>query len=243
MTFDQATVAAFLASFARAAALLHAGPLTGDRHLSTKARTAVAAALALAVAPIRPAMSPADLPLVLPAEILLGLMAGFSARMVLAAAEAGGDLIGLQVGLGFANSVDPVRGEQSSTLRQLALCIAALAFLAAGGLEAGVRVLAVAPSDPFTLHTGIGRIIDQSGDVLVAALRLVAPVLIASTLANLGLALASRAAPALNVFSVMLAGMLIVGAIVLIATAPVFVREVSEIGRRATDALTAFTEL
>jgi flagellar biosynthetic protein FliR len=243
MTFDQAAVAAYLASFARAAALLHAAPLTGDRHLSIKARTAVAAALALAVAPVRPAISPADLPLVLPAEILLGLMAGFSARMVLAAAEAGGDLIGLQVGLGFANSVDPVRGEQSSTLRQLALCIAALAFLAAGGLEAGVRVLAVAPSDPFTLHSGISRIIDQSGDVLVAALRLAAPALIASTLANLGLALASRAAPALNVFSVMLAGMLIVGAIVLIATAPVFVREVSEIGRRATDALSAFTEL
>ncbi len=243
MTVDQATIAAYLAVFVRAAAFLHAAPLTGDRQMSFKTRAAVAAALSLAVAPIRPPIEPTALPLVLPAEILLGLMAGFAARLVLAGAEAAGDLIGLQFGLGFAASVDPARGEPSTTLRTVALCLAGLAFLAAGGLEAGVRVIAAAPSDPFSLHGGLDRIIHQSGDVLVAALRLAAPALIAGTLANLGLALASRAAPALNVFSVMLAGMLIVGAIVLIATAPVFARQVGEIGERATFALTAFIEL
>jgi len=243
VTVDQATIAAYLAVFVRATALLHAAPLTGDRQMSFKTRAAVAAAISLAVAPIRPPIDPTALPLVLPAEILLGLMAGFAARMVLAGAEAAGDIIGLQFGLGFAASVDPARGEPATTLRTLALCLAALAFLAAGGLEAGVRVIAAAPSDAFSLHGGLERIIHQSGEVLVAALRLAAPAVIAGTLANLGLALASRAAPALNVFSVMLAGMLIVGAIVLLATAPVFARQVSEIGERATEALTAFIEL
>ena len=243
MTLDQGAIAGFLAAFCRAAAFLQAAPLVGDRQLPVKARAAVAAVLALAVSPLRPPLAPTDLPLAVPAEILLGLIAGFTARLVLAGAEAGGELIGLQVGLGFAHSVDPSRGEPSATLRQVALSIAGLAFLAAGGLEAGVRVLAAAPSDPFSLHGGIDRIIHQSGEVLVAALRLAAPAVIAGTLTNLGLALASRAAPALNVFSVMLAGMLIFGAIVLIATAPVFVHELTAIGERATDALAAFTEL
>lgn len=243
MTIDQATIAAFLAVFVRAAAFLHAAPLTGDRQMSFKTRAAVAAALAVAVAPIRPPIEPTSLPLVLPAEILLGLLAGFAARMVLAGAEAAGDIIGLQFGLGFAQSVDPARGEPSTTFRTLALCLASLAFLAAGGLEAGVRVIAAAPSDSFSLHGGLDRIIHQSGEVLVAALRLAAPALIAGTLANLGLALASRAAPALNVFSVMLAGMLIVGAIVLLATAPVFALQIAEIGERAVAALTAFIQL
>jgi len=243
VTIDQATIAAYLAVFVRSAAFLHAAPLTGDRQFSFKSRAAVSAALALAVAPIRPPIEPTTLPLVLPAEILLGLLAGFAARLVLAGAEAAGDIIGLQFGLGFAQSVDPARGEPSTTFRTLALCLAGLAFLAAGGLEAGVRVIAAAPSDPFSLHGGLDRIIHQSGEVLVAALRLAAPALIAGTLANLGLALASRAAPALNVFSVMLAGLLIVGAIVLLATAPIFALQIGEIGERAVAALTAFIQL
>jgi flagellar biosynthesis protein FliR len=243
MTVDQVAIAGFLATFVRAAAFLHAAPLVGDRQLSSKARAATAAVLALAVAPIRPPIDPAALPLALPAEILLGLMAGFATRMVLAGAEAGGELIGLQFGLGFANSVDPSRGELSSTTRQLALCLAGLAFLAAGGLEAGVRVVAAAPADVYSLHGGLDRIIHQSGEVLVAGLRLAAPALIAGTLTNLGLALASRAAPALNVFSVMLAGMLIVGAIVLLATAPVFARQIGDTGERAIDSLHAFLGL
>ncbi|HWM88601.1 MAG TPA: flagellar biosynthetic protein FliR [Kofleriaceae bacterium] len=242
MTLDQAAIAGYLAAFGRAAAFLHAAPLTGDRQLSTKGRAAVAAVLALAVSPARPPIDPSMLPLALPAEILLGLLAGFTARMVLAGAEAGGELIGLQFGLGFANSVDPSRGEPSATTRQLALCIAGLAFLAAGGLEAGVRVLAAAPCDVYSLHAGLDGVIRQSGEVLVAGLRVAAPALIAGTLTNLGLALASRAAPALNVFSVMLAGMLIVGAIVLLATAPVFTRQMQEIGQRAHDSLTRFIE-
>jgi flagellar biosynthesis protein FliR len=242
VTIDQATIAGGLAVFARSAAFLQSAPLTGDRQLPVKARAALAIVLACALAPVRPPIEPTELPLVLPAEILLGLLAGFTARMVLAGAEAGGELIGLQVGLGFAASVDPSRGEPSATMRQVALCLAGLAFLAAGGIEAGVRLLAAAPSGPLSLHAGIDHIIHGSGEVLVAALRLAAPVLIAGTLTNLGLALASRAAPALNVFSVMLAGMLIVGAVVLIATAPVFVHQVSAIGERATAALTWFIE-
>jgi flagellar biosynthesis protein FliR len=242
MTIDQGTIAGFLAAFARAAAFLQAAPLVGDRQLPIKARAAVAAVLAFVVAPIRPPIAPIDLALVVPAEILLGLIAGFTARLVLAGAEAGGEIVGVQVGLGFAHSVDPARGEPSATMRQVALCIAGLAFLASGGLEAGVRMLAAAPSDAFSLQKGLDHIIQQSGEVLVAGLRLAAPALIAGTLTNLGLALASRAAPALNVFSVMLAGMLIVGAMVLVATAPVFVHELTAIAERATDALTAFTE-
>jgi flagellar biosynthetic protein FliR len=239
---DQTTVASYLAVFVRAAAFLQAAPLVGDRQLSVKARAAIAGVLAFGVAPIRPPIEPDALPLVLPAEILLGLLAGFAARLVLAGAEAAGELIGLQFGLGFANSVDPARGEPSATTRQIALCVAGLAFLAAGGLEAGVRVLAAAPSDGFSLQGGVDRVMRESGEVLVAALRLAAPALIAGTLTNLGLALASRAAPALNVFSVMLAGMLIVGAIVMLATAPVFARQMADIGQRATDTLHAFIE-
>lgn len=242
MILDQAALGGYLAAFVRAAAFLQAAPMVGDRQLSTKARAATAAVLALGVAPIRPPIEPEALALVLPAEILLGLLAGFAARLVLAGAEAGGELIGLQFGLGFANSMDPTRGEPSATTRQIALVIASLAFLAAGGLEAGVRVLAAAPSDGFSLHRGTGGVIRQSGEVLVAGLRVAAAALIAGTLANIGLALASRAAPALNVFSVMLAGMLIVGAIVMLATAPVFARQMAEIGQRATDTLHAFLE-
>jgi flagellar biosynthetic protein FliR len=234
---DQATIGAFLAVFARASSFLYLAPITSDHAVPARARLALAATIGIALAGARPGVELAALPAVLPAELLMGALAGFAARIAIAGAEAGGQLIGMQFGLGFAASFDPSVGEPSMVTRRLVLVLAGLAFLAAGGLEASVRVIATAPADVDSIGAALLGVIDRSGDVLVLGLRCAAPAIVAGLIANLGLAVTSRAAPSLNVFSVSLAALLVIGGITLIASAPALIGEIDAISRSSIDAM------
>src|SRR5262245_16962893 len=183
-----AVIAAFLVSFARSAAFLQAFPLTGDRIVPPKLRLAIAALLALAVAPGRAGLDAAGLAAALPAEIVLGLAAGFAGRAVLAGAEAGGQLIGLQLGLGFAATFDRSVAEEELPTRRIIRCIAALAFLGAGGLETALAALAAPPATGTTLAAAAAALIAGTADVLVLGVRLAAPALAAALIANLAAA-------------------------------------------------------
>jgi flagellar biosynthetic protein FliR len=232
-----ADIAGFLCVFVRAAAFLIAAPLVGDKQLPSKLRVAAAAAIAFAVAPVRGPIDPSQLPVTLPGDIFLGLAAGFVGRVVMAGIEAGGELMGLSLGLGFAQTYDPMLQAQAVPTQRIAVMLGGLAFLSAGGLEAGVQVIAGPPVTGLSLLAAVGSIIHHSGEIMVAGLRFAAPLMIASTVANLAVALASRAAPAINVFSVMLALVVILGGAVLYATAPQTIRESLAGGRRAADAM------
>lgn len=233
--FGLQALGGFLACFARTAALLQAAPLTGDRTVPGRVRAGAAVMIALAITPLRGAVDPAQLPTVLALEIALGLLGGFAARLVMAGIEAGGQLIGLQLELGFAGTFDPSMGDESLPTRRIAHSIGGLCFLAAGGLEALVRGLCVAPlATPSSLGRAATAFLDGGGRVLVAAVRLAAPLIVAALVANLAAALASRAAPALNVFSAAIALVLIVGAATLIGTAPALIRDFVEMARTAS---------
>ncbi len=226
----------FLASFGRCAAFMFTAPLLGSPAISTRIRVVAAALVALAIAGGRPATAMSSLVLILPAEILLGLIAGFAGRIVMAGAESGGQLIGLQFGLGLATFFDPTVGEAALVTRRLAGTLAGLAYLAVGGLEDTIRVVATAPVSIDLLAGGVLRVIDQTGEVLVTAVRFAAPAMMAGLVANIGIAIASRASPAFNIFSVMLAASLIGGGITMLTTADIFVSQMSALGHLVVEA-------
>lgn len=215
-------IARFLASFARTAAWAHAAPFLGDSTLSPKLRVGVAAAIAFSIAWLRPALELSELPLVLPGELFLGFAAGFVARVVIAGVEAGGQLIGMELGIGFASSVDPSSGEDSLPTRRIALALAAIAFFQAGGVRSAIVVLAASPLGGTTPAELWATLVASTGRVFIAAIRLAAPLLVAGVTMNLAVAVASRAAPALNAFSVMLAFFALAGGVFLYTTAPAF---------------------
>ena len=123
----------------------------------------------------------------------------------------------------------------SSAVRGLVSTIAGLAFLAAGGLEAMVRALAV-PGSSTALADGLEGATQAALAVTGAAIGVAAPVLLAATVVNLGLALINRAVPAVNVFSISLPVILLVAGIALLATASV---TAGAIDRAAADAVAA----
>jgi flagellar biosynthetic protein FliR len=232
-------IASFLAAFVRCAAFIWTAPLTGSPQVPAKVKVMAAAAFAIVVASARGPMWPSEMALAIPWELCAGAIVGFSARAVLAAAEVGGHFIGLPFALGFAASFDPEIGESAMVTRRIAYAVAAFAFLSAGGLEAGVRAMAAAPATDVAALAGATAAVDMIGDIFAAALRFAAPAILAGLIANIGVALASRAAPSLNVFSVMLAAMLVVGGLVLIATAPAFARDIEALANYSIDVMGA----
>ena len=75
-----------------------------------------------------------------------------------------------------------------------------------------------------------------SGEMFLVGIHLALPILVAVTVANIAMGLANRAAPALNVYSVMLSLTGLMGAGVLLLVAPLMA---SEILTRAYAAMTS----
>jgi flagellar biosynthetic protein FliR len=194
-------------------------------------------AVAVALAPSRPGLSYAALPVCVLLEAAVGLITGVTARFVLARVAVAGQLMGLTLGLGFAAEYDHRAGESAGTIRSLAMTLAGLAFLGIGGLETLVRSVAAGPATATQLALLGPALLHHGTAAFGAGLALAAPVVLAAVVGNLGLAVLNRAAPAVNVFSISLASVLVLGGMVLRATAPAFVSSLFETARVATLAL------
>lgn len=237
MRITEPQIAGFIAAFARTAAWAQTAPMVGDRNVSMRTRAGASAIVAAAIAGARAPIDYTTLFALIPAELLFGALGGWAARLVFAGIEAGGQLLGLQLGLGFAGTFDPDAADEATPTRRIAGSLAGLAFLQANGLEAMVRFLATPLAVSRGAEARIMSIVERGGDMFVASVRVAAPLLLAGVVANMTVAIASRAAPALNAFSVALALFLVVGGVVLASTAPMFVQELNLAASRAGDLL------
>jgi flagellar biosynthesis protein FliR len=238
MSFGEPEIGAFIAVFLRAVGLAVTAPVIGDGDVPMRARLVFVFAIAIGVGASREGVPMSALTYVGMLELAVGLLTGLTARFVMARIAVAGQLIGLSLGLGFAAQFDPKAGESAGTLRALVTAIAGLAFLAAGGLEEIVRSAAAGPArvDHFML---LGPALIEHGTAAFGhGLTLAAPIVLAALVGNVGFALMNRAAPAANVFSIALAGVLIIGGLVMLATAGGFIGGITEIAKDATDILT-----
>ena len=110
--------------FLRALALLATVPVFSQRAVPMRVKIGLAGFIALAAQPSLPAMPvvPLDSPLafmVVAQQVLVGVTMGFAVRLVFAAVEMGGELIGLQMGLNFAGFFDPATASQGTASSRL----------------------------------------------------------------------------------------------------------------------------
>lgn len=223
MTLSEPEIGAYIVAVIRAAALIATAPVIGDSGVPVRARLIVVVALGLCVGANRPGVAYADVPLAAIVELAVGLTTGLTARFILARTLVAGQLIGMSLGLGFASQYDAHQGETAGVVSTLFGTIAGLAFLAAGGLEAIARAAADSPAQPEQLLVLGPTLVRHGTAALGAGLAIAAPLVMASLIANLGLAVLGRAAPSINVFSVSLAAVLLVGGLALTAGAtPLF---------------------
>jgi flagellar biosynthetic protein FliR len=160
----------------------------------------------MAMVPMPPATTPAGLTLVMAREAVIGVSIGLGVRVLTSAAELGGWLTGFQLGFSYASIVDPQSGARNGILAAVYGLTALMVFFAVDGHHQFLRALVTSYE---AMPIGVGQV-DSSIGVTVAkllgivfftGLQLAAPVVIVLLIVELGLGLASRAAPMLNLMA------------------------------------------
>src|SRR5262249_2420894 len=123
LTFTEAQVMAWVTPllwpFLRVLALFGSLPVFAQRNVPVRVRVArpfLIAFCAQATLPTMPviALDSAAAVLAVMQQLLIGISLGFAVRIVFAAVEFAGELIGLQMGLNFAGFFDPASGGQAT---------------------------------------------------------------------------------------------------------------------------------
>jgi flagellar biosynthesis protein FliR len=228
----------FLVLVSRIGGIIAAFPMIGGRTVPHKIKIALVVMLGIALSPLirLPQLSHDALEMTagLASELLIGLVIGLAVRLVFGALEVAGDLLGVQMGFGAVQLLDPMTAQHSSVISEYFRIIAMLVFLS---LNAHMAVVAAIVSSyetipPFgaRLSPAIGEeVLQLSQHMFVAALQLAAPVLVVMILVNVLLAMLGRAVVQINVFVLsfpitILGGLLVLG-LALPYTVSLFERE------------------
>lgn len=186
----------------------------------------VAAIVSTNLAPEHLVHSLADITFLMVAQqILIGLALGFTLRLVYAAVEVGGYMIGQQMGLGFAALQDPINGAQVPHISRFYTIMATLLFLAIDGHLVLIRILV----DSFTSLPVTGGTIPPEalqelaawgGRIFTGAMVLSLPAVTALLLANVAFGVITRATPQLNILVVGFPVTLIIGFAIMLMGLP-----------------------
>lgn len=207
-----AWLAAFIWPLARLLGMLMVAPVFAHASLPRRVKIGLGVFVTLLVAPTLPAL-PAVEPaswaglFILGREILIGVAIGFTMRLVFAGIEMAGELMGLQMGLGFASFFDPGASGQTVVLSRYLGMLASLIFLAVGAhlvmlstLTESFRLLPIS-TEPLA-GGGFMGLAQAGGLVFAIALQLALPIIAVLLVVNLALGILARSAPQLNLFAI-----------------------------------------
>jgi flagellar biosynthetic protein FliR len=153
---------------------------------------------------------PADLlglVVVLIKEVAAGLAIGFSAQMLFIGVQFAGDLIGLQMGFGIVNVMDPNSESQVPLVGQFQLIIATLIFLSLDGhhlvLSSIINSVKVIPLGQVAFSNLSAELVIRAGvNTLAQGIKLGAPCIVTLFLLDVALGIVARTVPQMNVFIV-----------------------------------------
>lgn len=141
-------------------------------------------------------------------EVVCGLGVGFVMSLFIHGVRMGGQLAGIQMGLGFSALVDPMTGDRSTVLSRLLGLTTLIVILAFNGHHVMLRGLAdsfknLPPGTAWMSLATAARAIPAAGATLfVTAVLVGAPALATVFCLKVGMALMARAAPQLHILTV-----------------------------------------
>lgn len=222
----------FIWPLTRILGLIMVAPVFGHRSIPARVKIGLGIFIALIIAPTLPPMPDVGLGswhglLILVQQLLIGLAIGFIMRIVFAAVDAAGEIIGLQMGLGFASFFDPQSASQTLVVARFLNMLAVLVFLAVNAhlLMLGVLVesFQILPISTQPLASaGFFNVATYGSTVLSVGLQLALPLIAILLMTNLALGILTRSAPQLNIFAIGFPITLGVGLITLDLTLPYF---------------------
>jgi flagellar biosynthetic protein FliR len=234
VTFSEAELMAWITPllwpFLRALALFSAMPVLGTRTVPMQVRIGLAAFIALAAQPSLPAMAPVALDsppalLLVVQQVIIGVSLGFAVRLVFAAVEFAGELIGLEMGLNFAGFFDPLSASAATASSRFFGTMVAWLFIVINGhllvIAALVQSYTAFPigPEPFAF---LREVQPQrwGAELFATGLWIALPLVTMLLFVNLALGAIARVAPQINIFAIGFPVTLGVGLLGLLLTLP-----------------------
>lgn len=213
--------------FARTGAMVMLLPGFGETAVPARLRLAFALALAICVGPAlagrvpEPAATAWGMGFQIMSEVLIGIMLGGAARILISATATAGQIMGLEVGIAFAQTADPT-ASQAGQLLAVFLSLLGVTLIFATGLDhmflqgvvGSYEVINVGAPPP------VGDAAQLALDAVAISFRvgfqIAMPVVAAGLIFRVGLGVLSRLIPQIQVFFVALP-LQIMGGLVVIA--------------------------
>jgi flagellar biosynthetic protein FliR len=246
--FSEEQLAAYLGSFFwplfRISGFMMAAPVLGSQLVPMRIKLIIAVAVTVVVTPLLPAV-PEVAPLSLSAlalvlqQLLIGVALGFFLQLVFQTMVLAGQMIAMQMGLGFASMMDPTNGVNVTVVSSFYLMFVTVLFVAFDGHLQMIRVLVesfytVPMAVDFSfIDNSVFPIVNALGWVFSSAMILALPAITALLISNFAFGIMTRAAPQLNMFALGFPVALMFGLFLIWLTFPTFTRLSGELFNEA----------
>lgn len=216
--------------FLRMLALMQIMPVLGQRTVPLRVRVGLSFLAALAAQSSLPPTEPVPLDSALAValvaqQLVVGLTLGFAVRLVFAAVEFAGEIVGLQMGLNYAGFFDPVTAGQGTASGRLFGTMVAFLFIILNGhllviatVVQSFQAFPVAP-EPFAFLSAL-KPQQWGSEIFRLGLWIALPLVAMLLFVNLVLGVISRVAPQINIFAVGFPVTLGVGLVGMLLTLP-----------------------
>ena len=201
--------------FARVGAMLMLLPGFGEPTIPARIRLGFALMLSIAIAPaLAPHMPPAPSSAwgssgMMMGETLIGVMLGGASRLLMSALGTAGQIMGLEIGIAFAQTADPTQN-QSGQIMAVFLSLMGVAMIFATGLDhmfiAGIvgSYDLIAPGGKVPLADGANLALEATSLSFRIGFQIAMPVIAAGLVFRVGMAVLSRLIPQIQVFFVVM---------------------------------------
>ena len=186
----------------------------------------------------KPSAPPADASLIyqLCINYICGCLIGYIGYCILAAVEAGGDMINTQMGMSSATVLDPTSSTQVSIMGKFLGLMGLLIFINIGGLywllNAFIRSFEIFPiygtAIPIDKFINMEYLVKITSNILYVGLQFASPVLIATLGQDIILGIISKTAPQINVFQLSFLFKPVLGAAILVWIMPMLLNVISD---------------
>ncbi|MEP7381258.1 MAG: flagellar biosynthetic protein FliR [Gemmatimonadota bacterium] len=213
---------------ARVSGLVLVAPVFSARPVPMKVKSALVIMLSILMVPVAqshihrlPDLTPTNIV----GETLIGFALGLGAAIIMGAAESCGELLSIQIGLSGSAIMDPLSQQQTTAIGQLVHLFAISLVLALDGhlvmLDALATSLQRLPvGSPLDIAAGLRSFVSLGSTLFALGLQFAAPVVAVVMIANVALAVLSRAAPQLQILQLAFPIQILVGLGTLVATLP-----------------------
>lgn len=223
-------VGAYIWPMFRIGAMLMAAPVFGARTVPIRVRIGLMLAITFVVAPmldpvpVTDPLSPVAV-LIIIQQVLIGVLMGFALQMVMSAVVMGGQVVSMQMGLGFSVMVDPQNGAQTPVISQFYLLMVTLVFLVLNGhlvlIEVLVDSFRTMPISQESLQPeSLWQLLSWGSSMFAGAVGMALPAIASLLVVNFAFGIMTRSSPQLNIFAIGFPITIMIGFAVILVTLP-----------------------